>query len=114
MQIKDLLEQQWLDPKRPRILQVSKGFYYEWDAAKLYGEHVVADRMSLNGQQIDPATSYRVTVNNYLALGGDGFAVLKQGTAPRFGIYDIDALYAYFQANSPVTPATGNRIARLN
>jgi 5'-nucleotidase len=114
MQIKDLLEQQWLDPKRPRILQVSKGFYYVWDAAKLYGEHVMADRMSLNGQQIDPATSYRVTVNNYLALGGDGFAVLNQGTAPRFGIYDIDALYAYFQANSPVTPTTGNRIARLN
>ena len=25
-QIKDMLEQQWLDPKRPRILQVSKGF----------------------------------------------------------------------------------------
>jgi 5'-nucleotidase len=114
IQIKDLLEQQWLDPKRPRILQVSKGFQYVWDAAKPYGEHVMADRMSLNGQQIDPATSYRVTVNSYLALGGDGFAVLKQGTAPRFGIYDIDALYAYFQANSPVTPATGNRIARLN
>jgi 5'-nucleotidase len=114
IQIKDLLEQQWLDPKRPRILQVSKGFHYVWDAAKPYGEHVMADRMSLNGQQIDPATSYRVTVNSYLALGGDGFAVLKQGTAPRFGIYDIDALYAYFQANSPVTPATGNRIARLN
>ena len=26
-QIKDMLEQQWLDPKRPRILQVSKGFW---------------------------------------------------------------------------------------
>jgi 5'-nucleotidase len=114
MQIKDMLEQQWLDPKRPRILQVSKGFNYSWDGAKPYGDHVIADRMSLNGQRIDPAMSYRVTVNNYLFVGGDGFTVLKGGTAPRFGVYDVDALYAYFQANSPIAPATANRIARMN
>ena len=70
--------------------------------------------MSLNGQRIDPATSYRVTVNNFLAVGGDGFTVLKEGTAPRFGVYDVDALYAYFQANSPIAPASADRIARLN
>jgi 5'-nucleotidase len=113
-QIKNMLEQQWLDPKRPRILQVSKGFSYAWDNAKPYGERVIADRMSLNGTRIDPAASYRVTVNNYLAVGGDGFAVLKQGTAQRFGVYDADALYAYFQANSPIAPTTADRIARLN
>jgi 5'-nucleotidase len=114
MQIKDMLEQQWLDPKRPRILQVSKGFSYAWDNAKPYGERVIADRMSLNGQRIDPAASYRVTVNNYLAVGGDGFGVLKEGTALRFGVYDVDALYAYFQSNSPIVPTTADRIARLN
>ena len=43
-QIKDMLEQQWLDPKRPRILQVSKGFSYAWDSAKPYGERVIAER----------------------------------------------------------------------
>jgi 5'-nucleotidase len=113
-QIKNMLEQQWLDPNRPRILQVSKGFNYTWDNAKPYGDHVVADRMSLNGQHVDPATRYRVTVNNYLAVGGDGFTVLKQGTAPQFGIYDVDALHGYFQANSPIAPATADRITRLN
>ena len=114
MQIKNMLEQQWLDPKRPRILQVSKGFSYAWDGAGPDGQRVVADRMSLNGQRIDPAASYRVTVNNYLALGGDGFTVLKDGTAQRFGVYDVDALYGYFQANSPIAPAAADRIARLN
>ena len=114
MQIKNMLEQQWLDPKRPRILPVSKGFNYAWDAAKPYGDRVVTDRMSLNGQRIDPAASYRVTVNNYLSVGGDGFTVLKEGTAPRFGVYDVDALYAYFQANSPISPGTPDRIARVN
>jgi 5'-nucleotidase len=114
MQIKNMLEQQWLDPKRPRILPVSKGFNYAWDAAKPYGDRVVTDRMSLNGQRIDPAASYRVTVNNYLSVGGDGFTVLKEGTAPRFGVYDVDALYAYFQANSPIGPAPADRIVRMN
>jgi 5'-nucleotidase len=113
-QIKDMLEQQWLDPKRPRILQVSNGFSYAWDNAKPYGDHVATDRMSLNGQRIDPAKRYRVTVNNYLADGGDGFAVLKDGTAQRFGIYDVDALYGYFQANSPIAPIATDRIARIN
>jgi 5'-nucleotidase len=114
MQIKDMLEQQWLDPKRPRILQVSKGFNYVWDGAKPYGDRVVADRMSLNGQPIDATTSYRVTVNDYLAVGGDGFTVLKQGTAQRVGVYDVDALYGYFRANSPIAPVTDRRIARIN
>jgi 5'-nucleotidase len=109
-----MLEQQWLDPKRPRILQVSKGFSYTWDGAKPYGDRVAADRMSLNGQRIGSATSYRVTVNNFLSVGGDGFTVLKEGTAPRFGIYDVDALYAFFRANSPIGPAPADRIARMN
>jgi len=113
-QIKDALEQQWLDPKRPRILQVSKGFNYAWDNARPYGDRVVADRMSLNGQRIDPAKGYRVTVNNYLAVGGDGFTVLKEGSGQQFGIYDVDALYGYFQANSPISPLAADRIVRMN
>jgi 5'-nucleotidase len=113
-QIKNALEQQWLDPKRPRILQVSKGFSYAWDNARPYGERVLADRMSLNGEPVDPAKAYRVTVNNYLAVGGDGFTVLKEGTGQQFGIYDVDALYGYFQANSPISPVAADRIVRLN
>ena len=113
-QIKDMLEQQWLDPKRPRILQVSRGFSYAWDNSKPDGERVLTDRISLNGQQVDPAASYRVTVNNFLSVGGDGFTVLTQGTAPLIGVYDTDALHAYFQAHSPVGPTAVGRISRIN
>ncbi|MGC1559639.1 MAG: bifunctional metallophosphatase/5'-nucleotidase [Bradyrhizobium sp.] len=113
-QIRDMLEQQWLDPKRPRILQVSNGFSYNWDGLKPYGEHVLADSMSLNGVRIDPAGSYRVTVNNYLSLGGDGFTVLKEGSNQQFGVFDVDALYAYFQAHSPIAPTAADRIVRSN
>jgi 5'-nucleotidase len=113
-QIKDMLEQQWRDPKRPRILQVSKGFSYAWDSTKPDGERVITERMMLNGQTIEPAASYRVTVNNFLSVGGDGFTVLTEGTSPLTGIYDIDALNAYFGANSPVGPTAVDRISRIN
>jgi 5'-nucleotidase len=113
-QIKDMLEQQWLDPRRPRILQVSNGFSYAWDGSKGDGERVIAERMSLNGQPIDPAARYRVTVNNFLSVGGDGFTVLTQGTAAQIGVYDVDALHAYLGANSPVSPTAADRIVRVN
>jgi len=113
-QIKNVLEQQWRDPKLPRILQVSNGFSYSWDDARPSGDHVLADSLSLNGARIDPAASYRVTVNNYLSVGGDGFTVLKDGTAPLVGVYDIDALYGYFRANGPIGPPPAKRITRIN
>jgi 5'-nucleotidase len=113
-QIKMMLEQQWLDPRRPRILQVSKGFRYGFDDTKPFGERVIANSMSLNGEAIDLASSYRVTVNNYLSTGGDGFTALTEGTAQQFGVYDSDALYAYFQANSPISPVPADRIKRSN
>jgi 5'-nucleotidase len=113
-EIKAMLEQQWLDPKRPRILPVSRGFTYSWDPAKGDGERVIAASMKLDGQPIDPAASYRVTVNNYLALGGDGFTVLKRGSKAQFGIFDDEALFAYFQKNSPITPSATDRISQAN
>jgi 5'-nucleotidase len=113
-QLKAALEQQWLDEKRPRILQVSKGFGYAWDATRPFGEHVDAASMKLNGAAIDPAKHYRVTINNYLALGGDGFAVFRAGTDLQVGAYDVDALFAYFQANSPLASSPPMRITRTN
>jgi 5'-nucleotidase len=113
-QLKAMLEQQWLDPKRPRILHPSKGFSYTWDNSASFGSHVPANKMMLNGAPIDPLKSYRVTVNNYLAVGGDGFVALKEGTNTQFGIYDVDALYAYFKSNSPIAPVAMDRIVRVN
>jgi 5'-nucleotidase len=113
-QIKAMLEQQWLDPKRPRILHASKGFAYAWDNAAANDHRVIAERMTLDGARIDPEKTYRVTVNAYLAAGGDGFVALKGGTAPQTGVYDVDALYAWFKAHSPVSPAALDRIARIN
>ncbi|QOZ54468.1 bifunctional UDP-sugar hydrolase/5'-nucleotidase [Bradyrhizobium sp. CCBAU 53338] len=113
-QLKDMLEQQWLDPKRPRILQVSNGFSYSWDASRPFGERVLADKMALNGRPLEPAAGYRVTVNDYLAVGGDGFTVAKQGTSPQYGGYDADALFAFFRAHGPIGPLPPTRILRVD
>ncbi len=113
-QLKDALEQQWADPKRPRILQVSKGFSFAWDNSKGDGERIIAERMTLDGARIDPAARYRVTLNNYLSVGGDGFSVFTKGVDQLTGVYDVDALYDFFRGNSPIGPTSGGRISRLN
>jgi 5'-nucleotidase len=113
-QLKDALEQQWAEPKRPRVLQVSRGFSYTWDNSMGDGARIIAETMALNDSRIDPAARYRVTVNNYLADGGDGFVAFTQGSEKLTGIYDVDALYEYFRKQSTVAPGPANRIARMN
>jgi 5'-nucleotidase len=113
-QLKAALEQQWLDEKWPRILQVSTGFSYAWDSTRPFGAHVDAASLKLNGTPIDPAKTYRVTINNFLALGGDGFVVFKGGTNAQFGSYDNDALFAWFETHSPIVAAPPTRITRTN
>jgi 5'-nucleotidase len=111
-QIKTLLEQQWLNQPKPRILQVSKGFAYTWDDRRPRGDFVAAEGITLHGRPIDPAARYRMAVNAFLADGGDGFAVFRQGTEPRGGPPEIVALEAYFKANSPLAPGSLDRIRK--
>ncbi len=58
-------------------------------------------RIWIDGIEVAPATSYRVTMNSFLASGGDGFTVFNQGTDPLGGAQDIDALVAVFAAAEP-------------
>jgi 5'-nucleotidase len=88
---------------------VSAGFTDTWSASAPLGSRVSG--MALNGTPIDPAATYRVTTNDFLANGGDGFTRLTAGTnretAPGF---DVDALVAYLGAGAPVAPGPANRI----
>jgi 5'-nucleotidase len=111
-QIKALLEQQW--QSQTRILHVSRGFAYTWYAGQPLGERVPADQITLDGKPLDPAAPYHVTVNSFLANGGDGFTVLKQGTDRRIGKFDVEALDMYFQVNTPLSPGPLNRIRRVD
>lgn len=113
-QIQTLLETQFAGcngQTTQRILQVSNGFNYAYTAANACNARVTS--MTLNGLAIDPAASYRVTVNSFLADGGDGFVVLKDGTNRLGGDVDTDAFEKYLQANSGgVAPGPQNRITK--
>jgi 5'-nucleotidase len=115
-QIERVLEQQVWPSDTPdgssRILQVSNGFAYTWEPARPAGDRVDPATITLNGAPLVPTTSYRVTVNNFLADGGDGFTVLREGTDRLGGAVDLDALEAYFAAHVPVAPGPRNRILR--
>jgi 5'-nucleotidase len=116
-QIDTLLEQQWSgagNTAAPKVLQVSNGFTYTWDASRPIGDRVDPATIRIGGTPISTSASYRVTVNSFLADGGDGFAVLRDGTNRLGGAVDTDALEAYFRANSPVAPGPRNRITRVN
>ena len=114
-QIDTLLEQQFDNPGvgEMRVLQVSEGFTYEWSAGAPTGSKVDPASIMLNGVALDPGTGYRVTVNSFLADGGDNFFVLVEGTDRLGGEVDLDALATYFGDNSPVAPGPQNRITMI-
>lgn len=115
-QLVQVLEQQWAGQPSAagRVMQVSKGFTYSWDAAKPPGQRVVPGSLRLNGQPVTAEQSLRVTVNGFLAGGGDNFTLLKQGREQRTGMMDIDALEAWVKANPTITPGSLDRVTRLN
>ncbi|WHY34685.1 5'-nucleotidase C-terminal domain-containing protein [Cytobacillus firmus] len=111
-QIRDILNQQW-QPDTTRILQVS-GFTYSWDDRQPAGSKIQEIYLP-NGTRLDPDKKYSVTVNTYLADGGDNFTVFKSGTSRVMGPMDIDALEKYIQQlPQPFSSAIDGRIKRID
>jgi 5'-nucleotidase len=121
-QVLRLLEQQWErgQPAGGRILPVSSGFSYTWDAsapegaAPGTGQRVVPGSMRLNGVPIAMERNYRVTVNSFMASGGDALGVFKQGRNVQEGDTDVDAAKLYFSNHNPLPPPQMGRIQRVN
>jgi 5'-nucleotidase len=124
-QLKDVLEQQFVgggcalpsgfinNQNGLRVLQVSNGFKFSWGASAAPCNKIVD--VSLNGVAIvsggvvlHPADTYRVTVNNFMATGGDNYTVLTAGLNALGGAQDIDALIDYMvdfeSPNPPYNP----------
>jgi 5'-nucleotidase len=113
-QLRALLERQF-HRDRPRVLSVSKGFSYRY-AYDRSTKAVTIDpsSMLLAGKAVEPSRSYRVTVNSFLADGGDGFGVLRDATDRTPGPVDIDAFVGYLSAVSsaraPLVAPGGDRV----
>jgi 5'-nucleotidase len=101
-------------PPAGRVLQISSTFKYESDPAAATCAGKIG-RMWVNGVEVGPTDSFRVTMNNFLATGGDGFTVFNEGTNALGGAQDIDAFVEYFRAAEPAgiaAPALNRIIAK--
>ncbi|WP_422087582.1 bifunctional metallophosphatase/5'-nucleotidase [Variovorax sp.] len=111
-QIRAVLEQQFNSGANttaaPKVLLPSAGFTYTYNLSQPAGSRIT--NMALNGTAMVDATSYRVTMNSFLATGGDNFTVFNQGTNTLGGDQDVDALEAYIKAGSPLVPPATDRI----
>ncbi|MFC0002604.1 bifunctional metallophosphatase/5'-nucleotidase [Micromonospora siamensis] len=111
-----MLEQQF--GTKGKTLQPSSTVNYVFDPAgtsaptdnPCAGTRVVRGSLTIGGTPVDTGATYRITVNNFLAGGGDGFSVLKGGTNLVTGPVDLDAFIAYLGEKSPVSAPTDNRI----
>ncbi|UZR30893.1 bifunctional metallophosphatase/5'-nucleotidase [Methylococcus mesophilus] len=116
-QIEQLLEQQF--PGCPngqpanRILQVSAGFEYAWNAGGKACDKVDPASIRLGGKPVAAGTTYRIATNNFLADGGDGFTLFTEGTKRMAAVPELSALERYFVRHSPLTPGAPRRITRL-
>ena len=126
--LKNVLEQQFAGCRgqgaaSTRVMLVSAGFRYTWDGAKACDARI--SRVTLTrkgsteiivddaGKLPDPTRSYRVTVNNFMASGGDGFTTFTRGTQLVGGAQDIDALAAALSNHQAPRPAYDPAAASL-
>jgi len=113
-QIIRVLNQQWSNPTRTRILKIS-GINYSWDAALPGPNRVINNTVIINGAPLNLATSYSVTVNSFIAAGGDNFTVFTEGVNRVIGVVDLSALIEHISIlTQPFTAVIENRIQRLN
>lgn len=111
-QIITMLNQQWASQSFPRILKCS-GLSYVWDPSIVVGMNRIVSA-TIGGAPLDLSATYRVTVNSFLASGGDGFTILPSGTNRVGGEVDLDALIVHVKAlDQPFSAVIEGRISVL-
>ncbi|QOV93741.1 bifunctional UDP-sugar hydrolase/5'-nucleotidase [Novosphingobium sp. ES2-1] len=95
-QIKAVLEEGLDDTGPKQALAPSVGFEFRYDPARPSGNRIVT--ITLDGKPLDMAKTYRVTVNGFLGLGGDGFSGFVGKPDTVTGPTDIDALESWIKA----------------
>lgn len=109
-QVIDVLEEQWQPDgsSRPFLKLGVAGLTYTYDPTAAKGEHIT--QVWVGDQPLDPAATYRVIANSFLAAGGDNFTTLADGTdVADTGQVDLQAFVAYMAEKSPVSPDLAQR-----
>jgi 5'-nucleotidase len=123
-QLLDVLKDQWCGPvlEAQVVLLPSSTLTYTYSRATATaisdtacaGAPNPVSNVQINGVPLDTAATYRVTTNNFLADGGDGFQSLRAGTnRTSLPDFDVDSLVRYLEptlTGTPIGPAPTNRI----
>jgi len=105
--VQELLESQYRQ-ERPRVLYPSAQLTYQVDLKQPVGQRV--SNIRIQGDSLKPNALYRVTMNSFLATGGDAFSVFNRGTDVVGGDLDVDALTDYLAKNPGLMPPPTDRI----
>ncbi|SFB25436.1 MULTISPECIES: bifunctional 2',3'-cyclic-nucleotide 2'-phosphodiesterase/3'-nucleotidase [unclassified Bacillus (in: firmicutes)] len=120
--LRELLNQQWTDVTRAKMLQIS-GLVYTWKEkevvyekdGKTYKIGEVLDLYTEDGEEIAAEDTFTITVNNFMAGGGDGYAALLKGTNKLQGPTDLDAFVKYIQNyDGPINADYENRFLKAD
>jgi 5'-nucleotidase len=111
-QVLQLLEQQW-SVSGLRRLQISRGSRFAWRFEAPVGARIARDSIVIDGEPLRAERDYRVTVNSFLADGGDNLPILREGRDRVNGVTSLDALIAYFGRHTPVAAGTERRAPRI-
>ena len=104
-QIKQILE---VAASCPRVNTLVAGMTFTYDCAKGRGDRIA--NMTVRGQPMDMQQTYRVQTIDYLAGGGDGQTMFRDGTNLVYGDLVVDVVAAYVQSHSPLNLQVEGRI----
>ncbi|OUZ11050.1 hypothetical protein BHE97_06370 [Aeromicrobium sp. PE09-221] len=112
--LKRIFEQQWQRdangdvPSRAYLqLGVSENVSYSFDSTRPEGDRITG--ITIDGEPVDPAASYRIATFSFLAQGGDNFRAFAEGTNTDTGLVDYEAWIEYLESTSPVSPDFARR-----
>lgn len=95
-----------------RTLIPSAGTSFTINSKAAEGSRI--EDLVIGGAPMEPTKTYKIVVNSFMAGGGDSLFILKDKAAKLdTGLLDIDALVAFFKANSPVAPKPAERVKRI-
>ena len=108
-QIEELLESQWREDGGVTLLQPSSSLTYRYNQTE--GDRIDPREVFIASEPLDRGRTYRVTVNSFLASGGDGFEIFTEANVVAGGPTDLDVFAEYIRHNSPIEAPKGLRIA---
>lgn len=109
--IRKVLNEQWKTGLN--ILQVS-GLRYTWDSSKPYYDRIQSLSLE-DGTPIEDEMLYSITVNSFLANGGDHFSTFLKGSERIEGMTDLEAIVQYIPLlTSGGSSLESDRIKQIN